>query len=266
MITDNYRKLTSINGVAAGGVATIQLPLGARIKDLFLVYKGTASESTMAADLTAVKLVLNGQPRRAPSASQIFTIEKHNGRTVTAGLVPVRFRDPGASDDTWEDKTALNTFRLASAVIEVSIHADATSPTLECYACFDNIDDKNDFVCVWDSVSFSNQGAGVKNKTDLVKTGILQRIDFFGTTNLPTNLKVRADDREIIDLTPALIGRLGLDYGYSAQSNHLPLLLTHTRRPQEGLYLDPIGRYEVEITTAAAGDVSAIVQRLVNKL
>ncbi len=264
MITDKYKKINTINGVGAGATTTVSLPLGARIKDLILVYKGNAAEAVMIADLLTVKLVINGQPRRSPSAAQIILLEKHEGRTITAGLLPVRFRNPSASDDQWEDRTALNTFRMASAALEITIDAAAVAPTLECYACYDNVDDKNDFLCVWDSVTFGNQGAGVKNKTDLVKVGILQRIDFFGAANLPTAVKLRADENEIIDLSAAVQNRFGLDYGYQAQANHLALLATNTRRPQEGLFLDAVGRYEVEITTAAAGDITAIVQRLVN--
>lgn len=268
MITDNYRKITAINGVAAGGVATVQLPLAARIKDVFLRYKANANQTTMEADITAVKLVLNGQPRRAPSAAQIFLIEKHEGRAVKAGHIPVRFRNPAASeanpqDLSWEDKTSLNTFRLASATLEISIASGATAPTLEVFACYDGIDDKNDFLTVWDTVSFQNQGAGKKTKTDLIKTGILHRIDFFGTTNLPTELVLRADDRQIIELDPAAMAVFESDYGYAVQSNHLALLMSHTRRPAEGLFLDPIERLELDYTTGAAGDITAIVQRIV---
>lgn len=263
MITDNYRKITAINGVAAGGVATVQLPLSSRIKDLFLVYKANAAQNVMEADLTKIVLNINGQPRRSPSAAQIFVKEKHAGRTVTAGIVPIRFRDPSASSDEWEDKTALNTFRVAAATLEVAISAAATAPTLEVYACYDGIDDKNDFLAVWDTVTFGNQGAGTKTKTDLVRAGILSRIDFFGTTNLPSEVKIRADDRQIYELNTALINTFAADYGYSVQSNHLAVLTTQTRRPQEGLFLDPLSRFEVEYTTGASGDITAIVERIV---
>ena len=275
MITDNYRRLSAINGVAAGQTATVVLPLGTRIKDLFIRYKTNASQATMEADITAVKLVLNGQPRRSPTAAQIFVVEKHEGRAVKLGIIPVRFRNPSASEASqpgdkdaigslsWEDKTALNTFRLASATLEIAIAAGATAPVIEVFACFDGIDDKNDFVTIWDNVSFSNQGAGMKTKTDLIKTGILQRIDFFGTTNLPTLVKVRADDREIIELDAQMLDIYQSDYGYATQANHLAVLPTHNRRPAEGLYLDPIGRLELEYTTGAAGDITALVQRTV---
>jgi hypothetical protein len=268
MITDNYRRITAINGVGAGATATIQLPLSTRIKDLFLVYKSNASQATMEADILSVKLNINGQPRRTPSAAQIFIREFHEGRAVTAGFIPVRFRNPSASeaeakDLNWEDKTALNTFRLASATIEVAIAAGATAPTLECYANYDGIDDKNDFLAVWDSISFQNQGAGTKTKTDLIRAGILSRIDFFGTTNIPTALKLRADDRELFDTYPAIMNRYGADYGYAPQSNHLAFLMTHTRRPAEGLLLDNVARLEVEYTTTASGDITAIVERIV---
>lgn len=268
MITDNYRRITAINGVGAGQVATVQLPLGARIKDLFIRYKTNAIQSVMEADITSVKLVLNGQPRRSPSAAQIFLLEKHEGRTVKAGHIPVRFRNPSASeanpqDLSWEDKTALNTFRLASATLEITIAGAAAAPTLEVFANYDGIDDKNDFVTIWDTVSFQNQGAGKKTKTDLIRNGILSRIDFFGTTNLPTELKLRADDREIFDVDTSIIDVYNSDYGYAAQANHVPFLMTHNRRPAEGLYLDPIERLELEYTTTASGDITAIVQRIV---
>lgn len=269
MILENYRFITAINGVAAGNVATVQLPAGARIKDLFLVYKTNANQATIESDITRVVLNINGQPRRTMTPNQIFVKEAHSGRAFQAGMIPIRFRDPGASDDRTEDLTALNTFRLASATIEVTIAGGATSPTLEAYACFDGIDDKNDFLTVWDSVTFTNSGAGTKTKTDLVRSGIYQRLDFFGTTNLPSRVKVRADDKEIIDSTAATVARLAADYGYSAQSNHLPILFTHTRRTFEGLDMvypgtnRTVERFEVEYTTGASGDITAIAERIV---
>lgn len=271
MNAEKYRFITAINGVAAGNVATVQLPAGTRIKDLFLIYKTNANQATIEADITRLVLNINGQPRRSCTPAQIFVKEAHAGRAFQAGMIPYRFREPSASDDRTEDLTALNTFRLASATLEVTIAGGATAPTLEVYAVTDRIDDGNDFLTVWDTMTFVNTGAGLKNKTDLVRQGIYQRIDFFGTTNLPSRLKVKVDDDDHIEITPAVVDRLNRDYGYSAQANHLPLLFTHTRRVLEGLDMAPrignaqsqVGRFEIEYTTGAAGDITALAERII---
>lgn len=272
MNAEKYRFITQINGVAAGNVATVNLPTGSRLKDIFLIYKTNANQATIEADLTKIVLNINGQPRRTMTPAQIYVKEAHCGRAFQAGMLPIRFRDPGASDDRTEDLTALNTFRLASATLEITIAGAAAAPAIQVYAVYDSIDDGNDFLAVWDTVTFTNTGAGLKNKTDLVREGIYQRIDFFGAANLPTLLKAKVDDADHIEWTPATVERLGRDYGYVAQANHFPFLFTHTRRVIEGLNMAPatgantvrrVERFEMEYTTGAAGDITAVVERVV---
>lgn len=270
MNAERFRFITTINGVAAGNTATINLPPGKRIKDVFLIYKTNANQATIEADLTQIKLLINGQPMRTMSSAQIFVKEAHAGRAFQAGIVPIRFRDPGASTDAHEDLTALNTFRIASATIEVTIAGAANAPTLEVYAVEDSIDDGNDFLTVWDVLTFTNTGAGLKNKTDLVRKGIYQRLDFFGAV-LPTRLKVKVDGNDHLEITPAVAQKLNADYGYVTQANHLPLLFTHTRRVLEGLDMEikigsavrKVETLEIEYTTGAANDIPAIAERIV---
>jgi len=128
--------LRNFQGVAAGGVAHVDLPIGRRIHSVDLLY------ATLT-DLEEIRVIVNGNVVQRATAARINTMNQFFGYTAagaTTGILRLFFDRPGISDLPSAQATAFNTaiadqdgVVITSVRIEVDIASGATSPTLEGY-------------------------------------------------------------------------------------------------------------------------------------
>lgn len=148
-----YRRtvpVANISGVAAGQVATIDLPLGRRYHGILLSYSesGTpANQATMDAAITNIKVIINSRTQREYSAAELRVLNAVMGAPYAfqAGVLPIYFaepwrRTPGGEDAlAWPAYTSLG---IQSFQLEVTIAAGAPAPALTAKAIIDQPDPK----------------------------------------------------------------------------------------------------------------------------
>ena len=132
-------RLGGFNGVAAGGTATIDIPVVGTYKSLWLVYDtstaGGPSQANMSTHITEVRLLLNGTVQRRTSAADIFMLnnyyaEKRLVNTFVAGYLPIHFVEEWRKTAAVALSLAWGMGGVTSFQIEVDIAPGASSPTL----------------------------------------------------------------------------------------------------------------------------------------
>ena len=94
--------LNQIEGVTAGGTAIINLPIGPRYHSIVLEYAtstaGGPTEANCEAELTEMRVLIDGVTQRKASAAQLFDINRTKGITPNVGAniayLPLFFSEP----------------------------------------------------------------------------------------------------------------------------------------------------------------------------
>ena len=156
-----YRKipLNKIEGVVAGGTATIDLPTNVRYHGICLQYQtgtaGGATEANMTAEVKEVRLNFSQVTQRKASTSEIFKINESKGQSVTAGnaskpgFIPIHFSEPQRETQLERESTAWGMLGVDDFQIEVDIDAGATNPVLKGFAIVDDVQEAPKGIVKW---------------------------------------------------------------------------------------------------------------------
>lgn len=168
------RKLPSFATVGAGQMATLMVPKGWTYRGLVLKYQtggANATEAQMKADLTAIRLKVNGNTRYEASAEQLIDIQTHfYGESVVAGMLFIPLSRKWLKTIEAQDNTAWGTSNVDTFSIEVDISGGAVTPSLVAHAEVDPV--KNDLGIIVEGHTFhyNAAGAGTMEISDLPKS------------------------------------------------------------------------------------------------
>lgn len=125
----------------AGGTVIFNLPLGLSFHDFLFRYQATgadASQAVMKADLTAVRLILNGETKWDVDATFLLEImQDFYNRDQVAGAMHLPLARPWHKTIIGSDELAWPTGKgsgVQTLTVEVEIDAAAVNPDLELYA------------------------------------------------------------------------------------------------------------------------------------
>lgn len=126
------QKLLPFFNVVAGGVATLNFPLGMTYERILLKLGGTAFTK---AQITNIKLKLNGKTIWDISGTNLDKFNKYKGIADDANFLTLDFTDIRARDQVGQSVAAIGTAANVSQFsAEITISAAANAPTLEAYA------------------------------------------------------------------------------------------------------------------------------------
>ena len=139
--------IANIQGVAAGQVATIDLPTDRRYHAIFLRYteSGTAvTSANMDAAITSIVIKVNSRTQREYTAAELRVLNAVNGADFAFqnGVLPIFFSEPWRRTPGGEDALAWPMFAqngIQSFQIEVTIAAGRTAPALSGKAVVDQV-------------------------------------------------------------------------------------------------------------------------------
>lgn len=98
MSTRIVERARNFNAVAAGQTATLNLPATRIYHGVRLVYTtvtaGGATQANMEAELTEIRIKVNGKVQRRLSAAHIFALNAYRGKAFETGLLPIFFSEP----------------------------------------------------------------------------------------------------------------------------------------------------------------------------
>lgn len=264
-------KLMSVNGVAAGQTATVDLPTGRRYFRVHLYYKTNANQATIEADITEIRIVVNGVVQRRFSSADLFVVNALNGITFVNGLIPIHFAEPWRRTITGEEGLAWGTANVSTFQIQVDIAAGAVAPTLIGVAEVDNVAVPLAGIIKWYKETFNSAGAQTLTITTLPKLDAYLRIH--ARSALVTAAKVVTDSIEIYDVTRDQANAMMSAQKLTAQANNYHLIFDDDQqvtsaRPMvkaiDGGGFKTLDEFRVDLTCSAAGAIPLLIERFGN--
>jgi hypothetical protein len=160
MPTKRIIPLNKIEGVTAGGTATIDLPTNVRYHGICLQYDtdtaGGPTEAVMETEVSEVRLNIEQVTQRKASASEIFDINRTKGQSPTVGsaslpgYIPLHFSEPQRDRQLEQEATAWGMAGVRDFQIEVDIaNNGGQTPSLKGFAFVDDIQEAPQGIVKW---------------------------------------------------------------------------------------------------------------------
>lgn len=137
MVLAYTNKLPDFNPVAAGAIASTQIPRGFTYQDITLLYSANGSkadEATLKADIERVSLKINGVVRWEMTGKHLVDLNKYYGLTQNNGELVIPLSRPWMKTEQGVDNLAWGTANVNSFQLEVKIASGATTPVLSANA------------------------------------------------------------------------------------------------------------------------------------
>lgn len=176
--------LNGFNAVAPGQTATVDMGKGVRYHQIWINYKTNASRATIEADITEVRMKINGKVVRRFSAKELLAINEINGEGFQNGYLPIYLSEPWRRSSVGEDAGSWGTSNVSSFQIEIDIAGTATAPTLSGFAEFDQIQTPLADIIMWEKVTVPANGGGAVTLNTLPRSvnEFYQRMHAFEAT------------------------------------------------------------------------------------
>lgn len=218
-------QIPGITGVAAGGIALINLPVNARYHRLTLqtTNNGVAADPTTV--LSSAKILVNGTNMRDISPANVIGLAKVSGYAPAVGELPITFTEPARNmlvpndSNSW-DMAGQSTFSLQFGILA------GTVPGLTGVMEFDFLRNQRDagdaahtqipfLQPIAQHQFLINGNAGRNDIVNLPYDFPISRL--FVTSGAGNNislLEVYQDGNKIVEGTPAQINQLAAQYGF----------------------------------------------------
>lgn len=217
--------LPDFNGVAAGQTAFANLPAVDKYHKLQVTYgtatAGGATQANMEAEITEVRLKVNGVVQRTFSAQQLFDINAFYGIAFSTGILPIYLSEPWMRSALGEDVLAWGMADVQNFTMEIDIDSGATSPTLAMVAEKEISNDPMGPIVKWRRNQIQVSGTGVRSVTDLPRNAgeSYKALHAFETAAGDiSDVLVRFDGEDFFDVTDAQATELYADAGFTQQS------------------------------------------------
>jgi hypothetical protein len=131
----SYTYLNGINGVAAGGTATVNVPVNYRYHsfDIFLGDTGVPDST----EVSEIRLTVNGVLMQRFTPARLLALALLEGIPTVAGHLYIPFSSIVRATVAGEEATAWDLYGQNKAEIAVDFKATATAPTLKIGATWD---------------------------------------------------------------------------------------------------------------------------------
>lgn len=289
--------LLKVSAVAASSTVTIDCPAGPRYHKIVLQHGFTDGDNTdtiatAAANITNIRVKLNGRVQREYSAAKAGTIAGgqvlrdvalFNGtqfdcvsgeipRTAPGVSFPIYFAEPWRKDRIIQDGGAWPTAGFQSFQIEVDLGAEA-GPTLVAWAVVDDVAfDKPQMITVIKPATINASGT----KFDWAlqdQSGYLAQISLYqdsGGSRAATPVTLRKGSLRLYDAVTASANKANLTQGdmtpaASGRSSIYDIVLDADDQLGSCLPLDNKGDtiLTVEAGATMSGTITALIQRIV---
>lgn len=263
--------LTSINGVAAGQTATLDLPTGGRrYFALYALYKTNAAQATIEADITEIRIIINGKVQRRLSSADLNFLNTTNGLAFVAGMIPILFAEPRRRTMQGEEGLAWGTVGVGTFRVEFDIAGGAVAPTLSAFAEVDDVPAPLGPIVKVYKETFNATGAQTLNITTLPKRDSYARIH--ARSALVTRMKAVVDGLDIFDVDRATAAALlTRRQGLAMVANNFSLIFDSSDQVTDALpmfkdigggRLAQVSEFRVDVTASGAGAIPLLIERV----
>lgn len=266
----------SFNAVAAGQVATLDLPVGDLVyHEIRLSYDtATAGGATLAnveAEIERIRVKADGKTQLELTAEQLIDLNTLYGRPFNTGaatdpaLLPIILAPLGRNTRAaqGEDALAWGTADLSSLQVEVQIASGATSPVLSAKVVVDDGRRPMGPIVKFRRVTVPVTATGITTVTTFPKGDDYYAIHCW--SSVLDDVEVKIDQREAFKATLQELQFLLEDNGYTWVSGLVPLRFDLTQRVADALKMRrPDGRgvseFRVDFNMSAATSFTAILE------
>lgn len=258
--------LPSFNAVGAAQTATVNLPVNRRYHAIFIEYKGTANQTTIEADITEVRILVDGNVQRRFSASDLNSVNAFNGYAFKAGLLPIFFSEPWRRDAFGEDMLSWGMYGSGTFQIEIDIHADATAPALGGFYVFDNVPQSLSNIMKWRKQTLGVTSTGQRSMNTLPKKDVYHRIHCFETAaDDIADVSIEIDGLNVYDMEDSQNDALLEVRDFVPQSDVYHIVFDETQRVQDGLPMTKpdgtqVGEFNIDFNFAVANDATLLIE------
>lgn len=259
--------LPSPSSVGAGQTASYDLATNRRYFGIFLKYKTNAIQATIEADITEIRILINGKPQRRFSAADLNKINAMNGFAFQAGLIPIFFAEPWRRTLQGEEGLAWGMADVSSFKIEIDISGGAAAPTLSGFAEVDNVQVPLGLINKWRKQTFNAAGAQVVTITTLPKNDAYMRIHAFSA--LVTAALVTLDQLERYNLALADNASMLLRQKLTQQANTYSIVFDDDQQVTSALPMKDltngqplVSEFRVDLTFSGAGSAVVLTETL----
>lgn len=264
--------LYGINGVVAGGSATLDIPTGRRYHALkaFLSATVSAAPSTdPTLIISSARLLVNGIVMRDLTPLQIIGIAKINGITpdTTNGELPFYFSEPWRASVLGEESTSWDLPNQSTKfTLEMTFLATAVAPACVVEAAFDygrNVEPGTNkpFLAIIKQLRFTKSNpAGAIDLTDLPMQFPIQRIHLSVSAGTISYIQVFNDTETILEGLTAAWQDFYKDYKIVVGSNFsASAIFDFTQQISDALFVRN-NNLNLRPTCSTAGAITAIVE------
>lgn len=237
MALRQIKPLPSPQGVAAGAVATLDVPVGSTYYGITLQYteSGTlVTQANMEAAITGVLIKINGVPQRRLTAQDIIDYNALHGVVYQNGYLPIFFAEPWARSAGGEDIFAWGTDDVQTFQIEVTIASGRTSPALSAIAEVTN--ERRPLGSIKKFFSYAIPVAA----TGIINWQTFPRVDTLAAFHCRStdidDVSVKVDNVEVLDITADQNAQDLENYpNIDPQADYFHILFNKTGRANDNL-------------------------------
>lgn len=267
--------LKDFSSVGANQRATLDIAPGPVFHGLFFEFKrggALATQAQMEADISLIRLKLNGKVQREFTPAQLFKILAAYNQPIVTGYLYVPFSEPWARTPLGEDGLAWGTGEgVETFQISVDIAAGVPSPELKAFA----------------EVSYEKRAIGFikkwrSNQVPITKTGInsyspeIQPLDSYAAIHCfsasISNVEVETDRNERFEGSKTFLDALYRQKGITPQAGVTHIMFNQTGRPEDALpmvvvdgkgnILGPVRQANINFDMSAAASFTAISETI----
>lgn len=259
-------QIAGINGVVAGGVATVNLDVGRRYHGLSFYYKGNAAQATIEADILYIYLYVNTVLIREIIPSELFNENAANGRAFNLGEIPIFFSEPWRASVMSEEATAWDMFGQLSFTAKLAIAGAAVAPAVTGVSQYDylrNVDQSGApalNIVKWVRNSF-NLSLGQQILTQFEKGKLYQRQTFTTTAgNELSAFLVTLNGQVQRNVTRTEIANVVDAYQITQQAATSLLYWDYSQQITDALEVGPTAAWQIQVTSPAAQGCNVLSQ------
>lgn len=257
------KRISGIEGVAAGATARVKLPVNRRY--FALSFFGTLAGVAAAIDTIVgrVRLYVNGLPMWDVPCTSILAACAREGRTLAVGELPLDFADPSRADKIDEQVTAWDLFGETSFEVELEILSPVGAIAIQGLCEFDYgqsmVNGKPLKQIVKRFTIAKNANAGLNDLDNLPIRDAIQRLTFFAAS-LPTDYQIDADGNRVLEATAAQLNSIYAKHGAVVVAGSTPIRFDYTERIDDFLVVKK--DLNVRFSVAAGGLVTVVAEVL----
>ena len=264
----------SFNGVAASQTATLDLPVDRRYHNICLRFTSTDGSSAVQAvneaDVTQIRVIVDGKVQRTFSSRELFDINTLNGIAYSASLLPIYFSEPWRRSALDEESLAWATSNVSTFSVEVDLGAGATGPALSSILTTDALQGPMQSIVKWHRRTIAAAGAGVVSYSDFPRrdTYLRQHLSETAAADI-TAVDVSVDNFTVLDVSDAQNSDYLADQAFAPVADNFHIVHDHTQRIADGLPMVKLnGRrvsdFRIDLTHANTNNITVISETLGN--